>query len=373
MINLSASAEYLSVVLHFMACTMLLCGLFIWLQRKENLHQRILLSITLFICGAGIMFRALATYKIGIPSSYPALSINELYAGLWEVSLLFLYPVETVNPGWLRRRGFLVLFMPILIISAILLLVPMEFRELHSYSDILAYIHEPNVWFRLIILFVFIIPLIMLLLCLPYNWRRSSVDAKWVRFYAVGMQGIGLFYLCFMLTGSVTMRAVHLTYCTLFFIYITYQELYLRLFPDTAKTSASGAPSEIPTVMYAEQNQHILPQEPLLERFTYYMSTEQPWRSPNLTVGDVAKAIGVSRTKLSTDISAEGNDSFHTLVARYRIAAFCEMVQRGEVENVNEALFAVGFRSRSTAYDRFKEQTGMTPADYIKTIKTGEA
>lgn len=364
MIHLSAPAQYMMMMLHFMTWTLLLCGGLMWMERENNPKERKILALTFLLSGVIMMLRVASTYKDGIQESYQVLPIGNLYGGYLALLLVFFYPIEAISPGWLRWKNILLLFSPMIAITLILAVVPFEFRALHSWSDIMAHINEANVWFRLIVLFAIIVPYMLLLLFLPYNWRESSVDVKWICTYTIGIQGISVFYIWFMLTGSLTASFVHLLYCTLFLLYIVYQELHLRLFPDVDKISMPEIPEQTPKEPVASFDS-------LMERFTHYMSAEQPWLSPDITIGEVAEVIGVSRSRLSAEISMRGDDSFHAIVARYRVEQFCKMARNGKIENVNEALFTVGFRSRSTAYDRFKEQTGMTPAEYVRTIKTG--
>lgn len=369
MINLSVSAEYMMMMLHFMTWTLLLCGGLMWAERKGNPRERKILASTLLVSWAMMMIRVVLTYEEGIPESYPVLPIRNLYGGYWALLLVFFYPIEAVSSGWLKWKNVLLLFAPMIVITFMLTIIPFEFIELHSWSDVMSHISEANVWFRILMLFVIIIPYMILLLFVPYNWQKSSVDVKWIRRYTIGAQGISILYILFMLTGSLTVSFLHLLYCTLFFLYVIYQELYLRLLP--ANTRSVSAPVEEVILDVVEPKKTPEPDaNGVWKKFECYMRVEKPWLSPDITVGDLAEAIGVSRSRLSAEISAQGDDSFYKIIARYRISEFCEMAKRGEVENVNEAMFAVGFRSRSTAYDRFKEQTGMTPAEYIKTIKT---
>ena len=87
-----------------------------------------------------------------------------------------------------------------------------------------------------IVLSVFLLPYPVLRFCVPYHWRQSSVDAKWIRAYASAVQGVGVSYLLFMATGTLVSCAIFLTCCTLFSVYAAYQELYVRLFPGDVQT-----------------------------------------------------------------------------------------------------------------------------------------
>lgn len=86
----------------------------------------------------------------------------------------------------------------------------------------------------MLILLLCFIPYTILLLRIPYKWQQNSVDSKWIYKYVIGIQAIGLLFSTVVLTGSVPVSCIHLLYGMLFFLYITYQELYLRLLPASA-------------------------------------------------------------------------------------------------------------------------------------------
>ena len=236
MMNPTTTIEWMYLVPYFAIGTMFLCGALLWYRRHENRKQRILQAAAFVISGVWLLFHLLTTCKEGMPESYPLLPVLPLYGGCWILLLLLLYPAEAIRPGWLGWRNVLLLSLPVILLSVIPAVVPFEFRELHSYSELLESIGEPNVWFRLAALSVFLLPYPVLRFCVPYHWRQSSVDAKWIRAYASAVQGVGVSYLLFMATGTLVCGTIFLTCCTLFSVYATYQELYVRLFPGEVQT-----------------------------------------------------------------------------------------------------------------------------------------
>ncbi len=251
MIPLTAiTAVWMNLVLYSATGTMCLCGALLWWRRHENRKQRILLAAAFLTGGAWLLLHLLATCKRGMPDSFPVLPVHLLYEGGWIGLLLLFYPAEAIRPGWLGWKNALLLSLPMIVLSVIAAAVPFEFRELHSCTEIVEYISEPNVRFRLAVLSVFLLPYPVLRFCVPYRWQQSSVDAKWICVYALGMQGVGVSYILFMGTGTLVSGAIFLTCCTLFTVYATCQELYVRLFPSELQAQTPSAKTKDKPVEY---------------------------------------------------------------------------------------------------------------------------
>lgn len=360
-------AQYMSFILHFVVCTSLLCGVLVWMQRSGNRKPRISLSVCFILISTIMVFRLVLAYLHGIPAEYPVLPVVNLYGGLLCLLLLYLYPIEVVNPGWFSPGRALLLFMPLIVSAVILFVVRFEFRELDSILQVWRYIGEPNVWFRILILLVCIIPYSVLLLFVPYNWKRSSVNSRWILSYTVGVQGIGLLYVVLMFTGSILVSALHLTYSLLFVMWVTYQELWLRLIPKSTDNKVKAQPAQVmsekSTSMLESVDLH-----PLWRKLTILMDEEELWREPDLTLEHLANRLSTNRTTLSALIQHQGYAGYTDFINRRRIEAFTEAVESSRFVNTQQLFYDVGFRSKSTALRNFRLYVGCTPGEYIQKI-----
>ena len=197
---LPTTAVWMNLTEYGATGTMFLCAALLWCRRHENRKQRILQAAAFVMGGAWLLSHLLTTCEAGMPESYPLLPVLPLYGGCWFLLFLLLYPAEAIRPGWSGWRNAWLLFLPVIVLS------------------------------------VFLLPYPVLRFCVPYHWRQSSVDAKWIRAYASAVQGVGVSYLLFMATGTLVSCAIFLTCCTLFSVYAAYQELYVRLFPGDVQT-----------------------------------------------------------------------------------------------------------------------------------------
>ncbi len=202
---------FLDMALHGAICTFLLSGILLWMRRREKDRSRIYLAVSLFSSGLLFLIRLLSAYA-GLPPVPVVLPIVNLSGGVLALLLLYLYPIEVISPGWLTFRKGILLFAPCWILGLLLASVPFRFRELYSFSDLVGHITEFNVWFRLAILVLCILPYCFMLFYIPYNYKRSSADYRWIFDYTVAIQGIGVFYILFMLTASSLVSVAHLTF-----------------------------------------------------------------------------------------------------------------------------------------------------------------
>ena len=104
----------------------------------------------------------------------------------------------------------------------------------------------------------------------------------------------------------------------------------------------------------------------IFEEAVKAMKDEALYRRPDLTLGDLASRINVGVHHLSQSLSRAGGTSFNDLVSRLRV----EEAKRLLRESANRTVaveplgMEAGFRSRSAFYSAFRDQTGVTPAEY---------
>lgn len=353
---------FFKILSHGIVCTFLLSGVLLWMRRRTGDKSRIYLAVTFFLTGI-LYSKRLLFYYTDLSNTPTVLPIVTLYFGLVALLLLYFYPIEVISPGWLTFRRGILLFAPCWLLGLLLLCVPIHFRVLYSFSDLKEHITEFNVWFRLAILFLCIVPYCLLLFYIPYNYKRSSADYRWIFNYTVANMGIGVFCIPLLLTGSLTISIAHVTYYILFGLFITYQELYLRIaVPTEPKATAEAKPLPVITAQTdGKENDN-----PLSERLKELMDREQPWRNPNFSLEELAAQLNTDQAALSLIIRQDGYENDKDFINRYRIDGFLEMVNDGNIKNIQDAFFQSGFRSKTTALRYFKKYTGTTPMDYIQ-------
>lgn len=340
-----------------------LCALVLLMRRADGDRSRRILGIVWLLMALLLVCRALTEVHT-VPSGLGVLPPANLVGGLLTVTLLCLYPIEVIRPGWLNVRRTVCLLLPTLFLGVFCRLPGVEFRHLHSFEEILAHIGEPDVWGRLVLLFGFILPSALLLHVIPYNWMKSRVRLSWIKHYTCIILLISALYAAFMLTRCSLISVAHLLVCLALTLIVTYEELFTRFrLPADAAVTPSATPA-LPSV--AEDN-------PLVVRLNRLLEEKEVWQNPDLTVSDLAQMLGTNRTYLSRTIQEAGYANFADLMNRRRVEAFCRMAEEGRMGSVQDALFRVGFRSKETALRCFKKYTGMLPSKYVMTVVAGRA
>lgn len=104
-----------------------------------------------------------------------------------------------------------------------------------------------------------------------------------------------------------------------------------------------------------------------------YFQTKKPFLNPELSLKDVALAVGVSHYVLSRFINKEFQVNFYTLVSGYRIEYVLHLIELNKNTLNGDTLFAAsGFKSRTVFFQQFKEKTGLTPQEYIEKQQKAE-
>ena len=117
------------------------------------------------------------------------------------------------------------------------------------------------------------------------------------------------------------------------------------------------------------------PKKAVLQDFTalanqlrQLMKEDKVYRTPNLSLRDLAEKMDTSDKTLSMMINNHFQVTFYDLVNTYRIEEAKARLLAGDLEKYTVIGLGkmCGFSSKSSFYRVFKSETGMTPLDYIK-------
>lgn len=101
------------------------------------------------------------------------------------------------------------------------------------------------------------------------------------------------------------------------------------------------------------------------DKIEQYMNASVPYRNSELTIVDVADAVGLSRHHLTQVLNGLMGINFYTYINSFRIKEALECMKNADDENsVLRIAYDVGFNSKSTFNRVFKQTTGMTPTEY---------
>lgn len=167
----------------------------------------------------------------------------------------------------------------------------------------------------------------------------------------------------------------HMAYCSLLCLFVTYQELFLRInVPVTLREipveSSVSSDIPVPSETLDTPDESIIPEEskenPLWIRLNELIDREQLWRNPDTNITKLAVLLDTNRNKLTRIIQEQGYDGYKEFINRRRIDEFLKIADSDKYVNVLDTFFKVGFRSKATALRNFKEYTGMLPSEYLQ-------
>ncbi len=104
------------------------------------------------------------------------------------------------------------------------------------------------------------------------------------------------------------------------------------------------------------------------ERMQLLMHDEELFRDASLNRAVLAEKLGLSASSVTRILKEEGQISFKDFINQYRIQLAKEMLTdaRFHVFSLEAIGKEVGFKSRSTFYETFKKDVGVSPGTFKK-------
>lgn len=134
----------------------------------------------------------------------------------------------------------------------------------------------------------------------------------------------------------------------------------------TEKKSASN----IPVSKYAKSGLNSERMQQYIERLKCLMDNEKLYLEPDLTLPVLADKVDCSVNHLSQVVNSGFNMSFFDFLNSYRVreAKLILSDSYDRSQSILDVSFAVGFNSNSAFYAAFKKATGVTPAQFRRSI-----
>jgi AraC-like DNA-binding protein len=106
------------------------------------------------------------------------------------------------------------------------------------------------------------------------------------------------------------------------------------------------------------------------EKLVHHMETEKPYLDPELNIDQLASQMAIPSHHMSQVLNQGLNHNFYFFINKYRIEESKRMLSEKKTQKtVLEVLLDTGFNSKSTFNRIFKQYTGATPTQYMKSAK----
>ena len=99
------------------------------------------------------------------------------------------------------------------------------------------------------------------------------------------------------------------------------------------------------------------------------LNSNDKWRSPELSLTSLAEQLESNRTYVGEAFKHNTGMTFVEYITHRRINYVVETLKREPETNLHELFNYVGYRQRSTAYRNFQKITGMSPTEFLESIK----
>ena len=105
-----------------------------------------------------------------------------------------------------------------------------------------------------------------------------------------------------------------------------------------------------------------------IRRLLAVMEKDKIYLDPSLTLITLAKKLSIPSAYLSRVVNESFDMNFCDFINKYRIEESKQHLKeiQSSKKTILEIAYSVGFNSKSTFYDAFKNQTGSTPKEFLK-------
>ena len=346
-----------TILLICMILVFVVCGFLLWKRRHEpNDHSRTIQALLSWMSAFFALTFIFRTWDETTTSDGAFFEPEHTFVPLLMQMTFFLYPLEVIRPVVSRVKVYALLFSPLLLLVLMGMCAGIEYTPILTYADLWAHLGEFNVWFRLFTLIVMLFYAFSLFL-VPYDWRQSSADRKFIRTYALGFCLIGVLHFTIQFTHAYVLVLLHQVTWMSFFFWVAWYELKERLLP----VSVTRDPRHV---------QQTKPEEDeLWQKIVYLMDEEEGWYNPEISQAYLAAKLFSNRTYIGEAFKRNTGMTFRDYQTKRRIDYVVEQLKLNPHADLQELFFRMGYRDRSTAWRNFRKITGMSPTEYIDTLK----
>lgn len=300
------------------------------------------------------------------------LSIWHIVRVIFFFQLFSLFPIASLQPGWMSLTRIVNYCIPILLIVCIACCYQLfngHYTLLKSFADIWRNLGEQDVIVRLI-LFVISVLTPSLNFLLPYLKRWIPIRRKQSRGMYIYMGCFGL-----IMSGYIWLMLGTSGLCFNLFGYfvilptICLNILYLRndnplSLPPLPADDLS--PKEIDAIKEIEVSAVVLE---LSEKLQVFMKEHTPFTNPQYSLQDILTDVGTNEHRFNKALRYNGFSGFRDYINFNRLQYFKEQATLRKDLTVKELMFMSGFTSRSSFYRYFASIENISPSEYIDRLQ----
>lgn len=286
------------------------------------------------------------------------LNIEKMLKWYVMASIISLYPLASLRPGYLNHiRIMAFLLPPTIVITAGICYIFFNgnITELHSVSQIAANIRNMDVKLRLTLFsFSILMPFVYFFYPIIDNKTYRKITRDMYLFIGFLFLQYIIYFLFTLYINPFFFSALGIT-AVIFAI--TFSIQYLRSEnpfsirktdnPDIERSSETGT-------------------SPLFLEIDDYLKQNRLYTNPDFDLTKLAESFGRKEYIISAAIKSNGYTGFREYINTLRLEYFKHRATQDPQQSVKQLMNACGFTSRATFYRIFAIQYGVSPAEYIK-------
>ncbi len=357
----------MEVLLWIGAAQSLFSAIILLLLRKDNSLAGKLLTAWLFI----IAFEYFTTgidFSTGLNHlTNPFLIFNPL---------IYFYSKALINPGYRLKRYQLWHIIPYLFVKIGSYVWGVEFIPEDFYRI------DPSTWFRVTMSVISVISFIGYSVPSLVNVHRYRINLKNEfstidrRITLSWLLMVIVLYMSFMIVaytlGIINIVTRIATYSQLVSFAFLLVLVYIFSFYGLLQEQIYLQPTSGKREKYKNPRLTTSEKARIRKMLEDYFNKDKPYLDSELTIGHVSDKLHLSRHTLTEVLSTEIGKNFYQFVNEYRVNEVKKVLADKRYANyaIDAIGFECGFNSKSSFYAVFKKATGMTPAQYKKSLNS---
>lgn len=357
-------------------------------KHLSDIFLALILAITAFQC---------TTYTIGFMDWYDTFRNTKVNYYLIDVTLaigpsVFFYVLFVTQPSRVFKRTDWFHYLPFILYFSYEVFVLVFDSQQVGYWD------EQNGWWLTNIHFEYVTPfqssmgylskILYFAFAIQLYWNyRKRIQAYFSNTYRMELNWIRnflLIYCILLFTFQYIMDIINAFIVDLHwqqnwwtFLATALTAYYLGMkgyFTDISKLFALTGKAEVKTTL--EPKVEISEKDESLEiwknKLEELMNSQKPYLNPDLTLGDLARQVGVTTNTLSQVINASFGRNFNDFINSYRVEAIKAKLAAGEQKQKSllGIAFDCGFNSKATFNRTFKKFTQLSPSEFSRRLGT---
>jgi AraC-like DNA-binding protein len=283
---------------------------------------------------------------------------------MWSIPLAAIFVFEIISPGWIRWYKILAMMLPSVLITFLYIIFAYDalFYTAVIYGNLLGLVT------------------VVIAFTASYKYdkyiKKNFSDIENLSLYWIRQVLLPLYIALFFWTILVWERSWlndAISYCFfvgiwMFVYYRTVNHVVVEVpyllnpFTKEEDDEKNENNNAAPDLKQNESKNYF----PFAQKLDAYMEKEKLYLDPQLTIMELASAIGTNRTYLSDYLNKQLNTNFYEYVNAFRIKKACSMLILNDIEKLEIIAEECGFNSISTFRRAFIKETGKTPLQYKK-------